>query len=529
MNKANERFTSRWGMMLAMLGMAVGTGNIWRFPRITASNGGGEFLIAWIAFLFLWSIPLILLEFGLGRMTRSGPIKAFIQILGPKWAWMGAFAVFVTTAIGCYYSVVAGWTLRYTVATLTGEIPEAIPGAFWRSFTQSWWPIVTHGLVFGAAAFVVARGVRAIERVALILMPTLLLLIAILTVRALFLDGAADGLAFLFTMDWHELAKPRIWIEALTQNAWDTGAGWGLVLCYAAYLREREDTALNAFVLPISNNLVSLLAAVMVFCTVFSVVPAMMRNAQSNPESLRELDPNLFDAVQQGQTFSADLMQETIFASGNTGITFVWMPQLFKGMPGGSLLMFLFFLALAFAAFTSMMAMVEVTTRALVDAGIRRASAIKIVGLVGFLLGIPSAISMKFLDNQDWVWGVALIPTGLFFSICILAHGVRRFRVAQLNHEHSNIHIGPWWDLVIGIVVPVEAIVLVGWFLYSSWQADSDGWLAPFNPDNVANVGTVVFQFSLVLTLLLVLNRWIVSRVQLGADGDRVNDERSPS
>ena len=207
MSKNGERFTSRWGMMLAMLGMAVGTGNIWRFPRITASNGGGEFLVAWVVFLFFWSVPLILLEFGMGRMTRCGPVKAFIQIMGPRWAWMGAFAVFVTSAITFYYSVVAGWTLRYAVATVTGEIPEAVPGAFWSSFTNSWWPIVTHGVVFGATVFVVARGVRAIERVATVLMPALILLILILTVRALFLEGATEGLRFLFYVDWHRLAE----------------------------------------------------------------------------------------------------------------------------------------------------------------------------------------------------------------------------------------------------------------------------------------------------------------------------------
>ena len=106
----NSFFSSRWTMLLAMLGMAVGTGNIWRFPRIAASNGGGEFLIAWIAFLFLWSIPIILLEFGMGRKTRSGPVKAFMEMMGPRWAWMGAFCVFVTTAITFYYCVVCGAT-----------------------------------------------------------------------------------------------------------------------------------------------------------------------------------------------------------------------------------------------------------------------------------------------------------------------------------------------------------------------------------------------------------------------------------
>ena len=108
MTSKPEGFSSRWGMLLAMLGMAVGTGNIWRFPRIAAQNGGGEFLVAWVSFLFLWSIPLILVEFGMGRKTRSGPVRAFIQMMGPRWAWMGAFIAFVATAIMFYYSVVAG-------------------------------------------------------------------------------------------------------------------------------------------------------------------------------------------------------------------------------------------------------------------------------------------------------------------------------------------------------------------------------------------------------------------------------------
>ncbi|HKJ92694.1 MAG TPA: hypothetical protein VJ957_05970, partial [Longimicrobiales bacterium] len=103
-----DRFTSRWGMMLAMLGMAVGTGNIWRFPRIAASNGGGSFLVAWVVFLLLWSVPLILVEFAMGKTGRRGTVGAFTKLVGPKFAWMGAWIAFVATAIMFYYSVVMG-------------------------------------------------------------------------------------------------------------------------------------------------------------------------------------------------------------------------------------------------------------------------------------------------------------------------------------------------------------------------------------------------------------------------------------
>ena len=507
-DRSNEHFGTRVGMMLAMLGMAVGTGNIWRFPRIAAKNGGGEFLVAWVAFLFLWSIPLILLEFGMGRKTRAGALRSFVAMIGPRWAWMGAFCIFVATAIMCYYSVVAGWTLRYTVASLTGEIPEASPGSFFAGFTTSTGPLVTHAVMIGLAVAVVSRGVRMIERVARILMPALIILVLILTVRAVFLPGAGDGLAYMFSVDWSNLANARIWIEALTQNAWDTGAGWGLVLCYAAYQREKEDTALNGFILPIANNAISLLAGIMIFSTVFSVVPDLIERSADDPSVLQGLGL-LEERVAEGATFSPELMQETVFSENNSGITFTWMPQLFESMPFGRFFMFIFFLALAFAAFTSLVAMAELATRTLVDEGIPRARAIRIVGVVGFVIGIPSALWMQFLDNQDWVWGVALMLSGLFFAVAVAATGVRKFRSEHLNHPDSDIKIGRWWDFVIAFLVPIEAVFLLGWFLYQAWRDDPANWLAPFAS---YNVGTVLFQFAIVFSILIAANRWWLRR-----------------
>jgi NSS family neurotransmitter:Na+ symporter len=503
-----ETFSGRWMMILVMLGMAVGTGNIWRFPRIAAQNGGGEFLIAWIVFLFLWSIPLILVEFGLGRKTRSGPIRTFVKIMGPRWAWMGAFIALVATAILFYYSVVAGWTLRYLFASLTGSLPGEPPGAMWDAYIESWWPVVTHGVAIGLGAFVVGRGIGAIEKVARFLMPSLLVLVVVLTIRAVTLPGAADGLAYLFGVDWHALGSARIWIEALTQNAWDTGAGWGLVLTYAAYLRVEEDTALNAFIVPTANNVISLLAGIMVMCTVFSVVPSLIDQFAANPETLSAF-PALAEAVAAGQPMSEDLMQSTIFGAGNEGLTFIWMPELFSTLPLGGVLMVLFFAALSFAAFTSLMAMVELATRVFIDAGVERSKAIRFVGAGAFLLGLPSAISIRVLHNQDWVWAVGLMLAGLFFSIAVIKYGVSRFREEQLNHEHSDIRIGKWFDVVVSVLVPLQAIVLTVWWLWQSYRGDTEGWLKPFEE---GNVGTVLFQFAVVLGALLLFNRWVATK-----------------
>lgn len=477
MSSKSEVFTSRWGMLLAMLGMAVGTGNIWRFPRIAASNGGGSFLVAWVVFLLAWSVPLLILEFGMGKATRQGAIGSFVKTLGPGFAWMGAWIAFVATAIMFYYSVVMGWTIRFFVGTLTGEVPGATPSAFWDSFHSTPGAIVTHAIAMAMALFVVSKGVRGIETAAKVLIPSLIVLVFVLAIRALTLPGASAGLAFLFTPNLSELANYSIWIEALTQNAWDTGAGWGLVLTYAIYMRANEDTALNAFVIGFGNNSMSLLAGIMVLCTVFATMP---------------------DAATE------------IVGAGNEGLTFIWVPQLFAQIPGGQFFQALFFLALVFAAWTSLVAMIEMASRLLMDLGIARNKAIGIVGTAGLLLGIPSALKLEVFQNQDWVWGVALMVSGFFFAFAVLKYGVTKFREQFINQAGSDIHIGAWWDWAMRLVA-FEAVFLAVWFL---WSARGDDFRATWTLFSPYNVGSVVIQFVIVLVVLLLLNKKLAAMVE---------------
>lgn len=516
----NESFSSRWVMMLTMLGMAVGTGNIWRFPRIVAEHGGGAFLVTWVVFLLVWSIPLILVEFGTGRMTRTGPVGAILRMMGPKYAWMGAWIAFTAVAIMFYYSVVTGWTMRYMVAAALGEIPGTSPVAFWQGYIGGWGPVLTHGIAMALGGYVVARGVRAIEGLSKVMMPTLILLVVVLTVRALTLPGAGDGLAYMFSVNPADLLKADTWLQALTQNAWDTGAGWGLILTYAAYMRHNEDTTLNAFILPTANNAVSLCAGMMVLCTVFSTLPALVASLGQNPNALADY-PALAAAIHAGEPLSADLVRRTIFSAGNEGLTFTWIPQLFATLPLGRLLMFLFFLALTFAAFTSLMAMIELGSRVIRDMGVSRERAVAGVSIAGFLLGLPSALSLSVLHNQDWVWGVALMVSGLFFAIAVIVSGVRRFREQQLNHAGSDIHIGRWWEIVIGVLVPLEALILLVWWLWQARGWDPAGWLDPLG---VENVGTILLQWGVVLAGLLLANRWIAARTRPAAitDADHI-------
>ncbi|HEY5615199.1 MAG TPA: sodium-dependent transporter, partial [Bacteroidota bacterium] len=217
-----EFFTSRWGMILAVIGIAVGTGNIWRFSRIVAQNGGGSFLIPWIIFLLAWSIPLIIAEFAIGKYTRKGTIGAIGKLAGARYAWMGAFIGFVATAIMFYYSVVAGWCMKYLTSSLSGSLLTTEDHvALWGSFTGSYEPIVFHMTAMLIGAFVIYKGVvSGIERTNRILIPSLLVILLTLAVRAVTLDGAWEGIQYLFTPSWETLLDYKVWLAALTQNAW---------------------------------------------------------------------------------------------------------------------------------------------------------------------------------------------------------------------------------------------------------------------------------------------------------------------
>ncbi len=397
---ATEQFSSRWGLILATLGMAVGTGNIWRFPRIVATNGGGAFLVAWVVFLFIWSVPLMIVEFSFGKRGRKGTVGSFIAMAGKGSGWMGGWVALCATAIMFYYSVVAGWCLRYFAAAVQGGLTGENSIGFWESYAGSGLAWVTNAIALGLAITVVWFGVRGIEKVAKVLIPSLFVLVLMLAIRAVTLPGAAAGLEFLFQPDWSALGDVRIWLQALTQNAWDTGAGWGLILTFAVYMKSREDIPLNAFLIGFGNNSVSLLAGIMVLCTVFAI----------NPGARSE-----------------------IVGAGNEGLTFIWMPQLFAQMPGGRFFMIFFFLALSFAALTSLISMVELLTRNLIDAGLKRRKAVIIVALLALAFSTPSA-SVVELSPQSGL-GVGSGSDAIGTSLCRCSPSVRRRAVAPRGRQ----------------------------------------------------------------------------------------------
>jgi NSS family neurotransmitter:Na+ symporter len=185
------------------------------------------------------------------------------------------------------------------------------------------------------------------------------------------------------------------------------------------------------------------------------------------------------------------------------------MPELFRTMPGGGFFMVIFFLALSFAAITSLIAMLELASRVLIDLGIARRRAVLWVAGLTLILGVPSALSLSVFNNQDWVWGVGLMLSGLFFAITASRFGLEKLRTKTVNGEGCDLQIGRWWVFVVGMLVPIEAITLIIWWLKDAHDADPEGWLAPFGS---YTVGTVILQWSIALAALWLANGWLARR-----------------
>jgi neurotransmitter:Na+ symporter, NSS family len=477
-----EKFNTKLGFIFAGLGMAVGAGNIWRFPRVATQNGGAAFILAWAIFLFLWSLPLLMIEFGMGRSSKKGLVGAFKEFVGEKYSWMGSFVAFVATAIMFYYSVVSGWFLRYFVYFLGSSPKDLDTQSVWDGFIsshslQTFWttPYFYQFISLLVTSLIVYFGIaKGIEKANRFLIPALFILLMVALVNVVLLPEFGKGMNYLFDFKFSQLGDYKVWLNALTQSAWSTGAGWGLLLTYAVYASKKEDPVVSSTVISLGNNSASLIAAIIIVPTIFA--------------------------------FHAPAESMKIMAEGNEGIAFIHLPLLFLKMPGGKYLIVIFFLALFFAAISSLISMLELPVRILMDFGMKRKKALAIIASTGFVLGLPSALSMDVFKNQDWVWGLALMVSGLFFTIAALKFGVDRFRREKIN-AFSHVKLNRSFNFVVKYVIPVEFLLMLVWWFYQSFQWEKGhvfSILAKFSP------GTTLFQWVVVLAVFIVFNKRIV-------------------
>lgn len=269
-------FGSQLGVILASAGSAVGLGNIWRFPTEVGKGGGAAFILIYLAFIFLLAMPVMISEFVIGRSARSNAIGAFHKLSpGKPWIVAGIMGVLGGFLVLSFYSVVAGWTLHYTIQSALGQLQGGKGTDFGAAFnafvSDPWQPILYLAIFMLLTHLVVARGIQhGIERYSKLMMPLLLAIIVLLVAFSLTMPGAKDGIRFLLQPDLSEVT-PDVVLGAMGQAFFSLSVGLGCLVTYASYFSKETRLVKSAMNVCIIDTMVAVLSGFIIFPTVFSV------------------------------------------------------------------------------------------------------------------------------------------------------------------------------------------------------------------------------------------------------------------
>lgn len=444
------QWSSRLIFILAATGSAVGLGNIWKFPYITGQNGGGAFVLVYLACIAIIGIPIMIAEILLGRRGRQSPINTMTALAAesgcsPRWGWLGWLGVASGFLIMSFYSVVAGWSLAYVLEAVSGDFQgldgDSAGAAFGALIGNPGEATFWHTVFSVMTAVVVAKGVRSgLERAVRILMPALFILLVLLLGYAMSTGYFTDGLNFLFKPDFGKLSAEGI-LVALGHAFFTLSLGMGAIMVYGSYMPARASIAGTTLVIALMDTVVALLAGMAIFPIVFA---------------------------------------NGLAPSAGPGLVFVSLPIAFGEMPGGTLFGTLFFVLLTFAAWTSAISIIEPAVAYLVEnMGMSRRRATFVVTGLAWLLGLLTVMSFSdwafsfhfagvlkengIFDILDIATSSIMLPLGGLAIALFTGWAMKRSMVAEELGLGESVGFQLWYVLV-RYVSPVALVVL---FLHS--------------------------------------------------------------
>ena len=387
-----EQWGSKLGFILAASGSAVGLGNIWKYPHMAGQNGGAAFTIVYLVCILIVGLPILLGELVIGRNTQLSPVGAFNKLANKSnWKWVGFLGVASAFVILSFYGVVGGWTLRYTVYSLSGGFESLsgnadASGVVFNSFiSNSINPIFWQLLFMSVCIGIIIKGVKSgIEEGSKIMMPIIIVILGILVVRGLTLDGGSEGLIFLFKPKFSDLTPSSI-VLALGHAFFTLSLGMGTMLTYGSYLDKKQNLFSSAIWVILLDTAIAMLAGTAIFTIVFAM----------------GADP-----------------------SAGAGLIFVVLPTIFPQIGGGLVWGTLFFFILFMAALTSAISILEVITAYFIDekgwsrerATLSFGGVITIVGIFCSLslgnFNITSIFDISFFDFMDELSSKYMLPIG---------------------------------------------------------------------------------------------------------------------
>lgn len=447
---AHGHWSSRLAFLLATIGLSVGLGNVWRFPWLAGENGGGAFVLIYLGCVAFIALPIMIAELVIGRRGGLTPAASFLRLAraegaSPAWRWAGLVAIVAAFLISSFYGVIGGWTLAYGWFAATGRMSGLTmesAGALFEGLLAS-----PGALAFWMALFllanmlVVVRGVKAgVERATSILMPLLFALLAFLCVFALLEGDAAEGLDFLFRPDWTEVSAQTI-VRALGQAFFSVSVGMAALILYGAYLPKSVAIAPTAALVAGADTLVALLAGIAIFPFVFA----------------QGLEP----------------------ASG-PGLVFIILPVALQGLAAPGLVALAFFILLAIAALTSMVALFELMAALGEERGWPRTRTVGLAGMALGLLGlltvfsfnaladvhplgfVPGLARATFFDLLDWLTsnlGLTLAALGSALFAGWVMHPATTASELGVPATHPGFRL---WRWLVRWPVPLMVALLVG-------------------------------------------------------------------
>lgn len=434
-----DQWNSKVGFLLAAIGSAVGLGNIWRFPYVAATSGGGAFLLPYFFAIITAGIPILIMEYTIGKVYRGGAPSALAR-MNHKFEWLGWFQVMVAFMILVYYFAIVVWTLSYVGYAFTDSWGADPEGFFFGEYLQaSSGPFDFAGLkmnllvpflaVWVLIAIILFRGVsRGIELACKVSLPLLFLMMIIIVIRGLTLPGSVDGLEYLFAPDWTALKDPNIWVAAYGQIFYSLSVGFAIMIAYASYLPKESDVVNSAFITATANHGFELLAGIGVF--------AVMG----------------FMAAEQGVG-----VEDVI--GGGIGLAFITFPRAISSLPTVNVLFgFCFFGALFIAGVTSVVSIAQAVISGLHDKfDIDHKKAVTLVLVPAFILSFLfiTGAGIHILDIVDAFTNQVGIAVGGVIEVILICWFFNPEEIRKMANEFSNFSIGKWWTFCLKIVTTV--------------------------------------------------------------------------
>lgn len=430
--KKRDSFNNKWGFILACIGSAVGMGNIWMFPTRVSMYGGGSYLIPYFIFVALIGFTGVIGEMSFGRATKSGPVDAFGYACGTKnkrklGEVIGFIPVLGALAMAIGYTVVMGWIVKYMIGAFTGKTlapadTEGFAASFGNmasAFGNNVWQIIALAVGIAILMFGVGRG---IEKANKIMMPIFFILFAVLGIYVAFQPGAVEGYKYIFRVDPKAFADPKTWIFALGQAFFSLSIAGNGTLIYGSYLSDDEDIPAAAGRVALFDTIAAMLAALV-------IIPAMA-------------------------TTGAQLNQ------GGPGLMFIFLPALFKSMPGGYIVAIIFFVAVFMAGLSSLINLYEAPIATIQEKlHLGRKASCAIIAIIALVVSI--CIQGIVSDWMD-VLSIYICPLGaglagiMFFWVC-----GKKYVETQVNTGRDKKFTDKFYPICKYIFCPVCFLVLI--------------------------------------------------------------------